>query len=396
MGLLKRLLGGARCGYSGRTRRDGIAPGIFPGRRRAGDNHSHLQSCAECRAQQQRERQYLERLRDAAVPEASDDLTARLLARTQQLAAERQAPEAAAPDRGRHPDDRVPSARLAGGAAAALALMAGTAYLMGGDPSPAAVGTQAPAFSSFSQQDAPAALVSGGSQASAEARKAVIPGEAAAGVGLSLSGEPEVAPAGALTAGQLATLRSQGWTCPELRELGFHMIWARGGVMSGEDVLELRLTDGRHFATVLEQHGTLLPQFAPARQPAQQPGTPPSAITGLPGDGRPVSGPPLNILTGHTAAADGFIVAGPGGPGGLPEPGGGTLWVNTAAPYRAIYQTATATFTYVSDQPAGLARDGVAALIRSRAGAAGDAPAAGGVPERMERGLGRLLGLSAP
>lgn len=392
MGLLKRLLGGARCGYSGRTRRGGIASRIFPGRRRARDSHGHLQSCSECRAQQQHERQYLERLREAAVPEASDDLTARLLARTHQLAAERPAPEPATPDGGRHPDDRVSSALLAG--AAALALMAGTAYLMGGDPAPAAGGTQTPAFSSFPRQDAPAALVSGGSQASADALRPGSPGEAGpgAGIGLSLGGEPDLAPAGALTAGQLATLRSQGWTCPELRELGFHLIWARGGVMSGEDVLELRLTDGRHFATVLEQHGTLLPQHTPARGPDQQPST----DNGRPGNGRPVSGPPVNILTGRTAAADGFTVAGPGGPDRVPEPGGGTLWVNTAAPYRAIYQTATATFTYVSDQPAGQARDGVAALIRSRAGAAGETPARGGVPERMERGLGRLLGLLAP
>lgn len=390
MGLFKRLLGGARCG---RTRPGGIAGGILPGRRTGGD-HGHLESCAQCRAQQQRERQYLERLREAAVPEASDDLTARLLARTQQLAAERQAREPAALDRGSPPDDRVSAALLAGGAAAALALMAGTAYLMGGDPSPAAGGTETPAFSSFTQQDAPAALVSGGSPASGDARKASLPGEAGpgAGIGLSLSGEPDLAPAGALTAGQLATLRSQGWTCPELRELGFHMIWARSGVVSGEDVLELRLTDGRHFATVLEQHGALLPQ----RPPAQQGATPSSAVNGLPGAGRPPGGPPVNILTGHTSTADGFTVAGPDGPGRVAERAGGSLWVNTAAPYRAIYQTATVTFTYVSDQPATQAGDGVAALIRSRAGAAGDAPAPGGVPERMERGLGRILGMLAP
>ena len=55
--------------------------------------HDHVESCAECRARQQRERQYLERLRGAAVPEASEDLTARLLARTGQLAAERAASE---------------------------------------------------------------------------------------------------------------------------------------------------------------------------------------------------------------------------------------------------------------------------------------------------------------
>src|SRR2546426_83606 len=76
MGLLKRWLGGPACRNSSRF---------------GGGIRRHVESCPECDAQQQRERQYLERLRSAAIPAASDDLTARLLARTEQLAAERQA-----------------------------------------------------------------------------------------------------------------------------------------------------------------------------------------------------------------------------------------------------------------------------------------------------------------
>ena len=78
--------------------------------------------------------------------------------------------------------------------------------------------------------------------------------EAGAPAGWSLTGEPDFTPPGALTDGQLATLRSEGWTCPELRELGYHLVWARAGVLAGGDILELRLTNGRNFATVLEQH----------------------------------------------------------------------------------------------------------------------------------------------
>src|SRR6476660_9238518 len=89
MGLLKRLLGDSGCKSSGRTGRGGIGAT----RKRAAGLHDHVESCAECRARQQRERQYLERLRGAAVPEAREDLTARLLARTGQLAAERAASE---------------------------------------------------------------------------------------------------------------------------------------------------------------------------------------------------------------------------------------------------------------------------------------------------------------
>ena len=54
-------------------------------------------------------------------------------------------------------------------------------------------------------------------------------------------------------------------------------------------------------------------------------------------------------------------------------PAAGSLWVNHAAPFAAIYQTADVTFTYVSDQPAEQADDGVAALVRHGAATAGAA-----------------------
>ena len=171
---------------------------------------------------------------------------------------------------------------------------------------------------------------------------------------------------------QLNGLRSQGWTCPDLGELGYHLLWARGGVVVGGEVLELRLTDGLHFATVMEQHGG--PDLLPL----------------------PSGTPPVNVLTGRPAPADGFTSVLDG------------LWVNPAAPFRAIYQTSAATFTYISDQPAEQADDGVAALMRAGSvGAAADpAPGtaavgagerhAGGLTARMERGLGRMLEFLAP
>lgn len=357
MGLLKRLLGGPGCRNSSRL---------------GGRSRKHMESCPECRAQQQRERQYLERLRGAPIPAASDDLTARLLARTEQLAAERQAADQHTgqpvalpplPQRVRHSRVRIP-ALVAGGAAAALALMAGTAYLMGGEAAPLADGADAAAFLRHDAAGSPVAGDLGGNAATG------------AGAGWTLTGEPDFTPAGALTAEQLASLRSQGWTCPELRELGFHIIWARGGVVSGENVLELRLTDGRHFVTVLEQHGTLLPQHGAS--------------------GEQQASAPVNVLTGHPATADGFTAAGLSGMTPGPGPGSGALWINAAAPFRAIYQTSGAIFTYVADLPAEQADDGVAALVQSRPGGPAGPPAADGIPERMERGLGRILELLAP
>ncbi|MEC5179039.1 anti-sigma factor [Arthrobacter sp. CG_A4] len=318
--------------------------------------HRHLEFCTECLLQQRRERQYLERLRGAGIPSASHDLTARLLARTEKLASEQ--PAAAAPPRRPGPQrGRRLAALVAGSAAAAATLMAGSAYLLGGDAPPLAAGVTS---SAFLQKDLPSGEgTSAGAGAGAASR-------------LSVAGEPGITPAGALTPAQLNRLRSQGWTCPDLGELGYHLVWARGGVVAGGEVLELRLTDGQHFATVMEQHGG--PDVLP-----------------LPSGTRPV-----NVLTGRPAPADGFTSVHDG------------LWVNPAAPFRAILQTSAATFTYISDQPAEQADDGVAALMRAGSvGAAADpasgTPAvgageshAGGLKARMERGLGRILEFLAP
>jgi hypothetical protein len=355
-----------------------------------------VESCAECRARQQRERQYLEKLRGAAVPEASEDLTARLLARTGQLAAERADPADTAemmgtaerldtaatahPQGARRRAPRLPVLAV-GGAVAALALMAGTAYVMGGDDAVPADGAEAAALA----HPDTAGLPAGGEPLGATERFGAggsgspgVPGAegTAPRVAFGLGGEPDFTPAGTLNTGQLAAFRSQGWTCPELRDLGFHLIWARAGVISGDEVLELRLTDGRHFATVLEQHAsTRAPRTHPAPARAE------------------VS--PINVLTGHAAAADGFIPAKAGTPSAAPEPGNGFLWINPAPPYRAIYQTSAATYTYISDLPAEQADDGVAALTGAGSGA--PVPAShNGIPERIERGLSRILEHLAP
>lgn len=446
MGLLRRLLGGSGCGFWGRTGRARIGATKW-----AAGRHDHVESCAECRARQQRERQYLEKLRGAAVPEASEDLTARLLARTGQLAAERAAAERkapaepertdaeqtalerAAPERAdaertdpadtaateqggapRWPSGQFPAeysvperaatagtaagsaaprsqgerrrgSRLpvlaVGGAVAALALMTGTAYVMGGDDAVPADGAGASALANPDIAGLPASRESLGAGELFDAGGSGSPGVPGAEgteprVAFGLGGEPDFTPGGTLSTVQLAAFRSQGWTCPELHDLGFHLIWARAGAIAGNEVLELRLTDGRHYATVLEQHAA-----------TRGPGTAPAPARGE------VS--PINVLTGHAAVADGFTPAKAGTPSGVPETGNGTLWVNPAPPYRAIYQTSAATYTYISDLPAEQADDGVAALTRVSSGTAVQA-SRNGIPERIERGLSRILEHLAP
>ena len=437
MGLLRRLLGGSGCGFRGRTGRARIGAT----RKWAAGRHDHMESCAECRARQQRERQYLEKLRGAAVPEASEDLTARLLARTGQLAAERAAaerPEAAEAERAaaeradtaertgpaataatqkgrtqRWPSGQFPAehsvpdwagtagaaaggaaarpqgglrrgSRLpvlaVGGALAALALMTGTAYVMGGDDAVSADGAGASALAPPDTTGLPATsepFGAGGFDAIGSGSPGVPGAEGTRPrVALGLGGEPDLTPAGTLSTAQLASFRSQGWTCPELRDLGFHLIWARAGVIAGDQVLELRLTDGRHFATVLEQHAAM-PSSGTAPAPARA----------------KVS--PINVLTGHPAVADGFTPAEAGMPSASPETGDGTLWVNPSPPYRAIYQTSAATYTYISELPAEQADDGVSALTRVSSGTPVRA-SRNGIPERIERGLSRILEHLAP
>ena len=410
MGLLKRLLGSSGCRFSGSRGRGAT-------RLSAAARHDHVASCAECRARQQRERQYLERLRGAAVPEASEDLTARLLARTEQLAAERgnnqpgnnqpggaprdpsaripaepaptepsgtdrafaDGPAAAARPQGSHRAGPRRPVLAGAGAVAALALMAGTAYFMGGDagiPADGAEGSALARADTAEPLDAGEPLGAGEAPGTGGAGSAGVPGDTAAPrIGFGPGEGPGITPAGALSAGQLAALRAQGWTCPELRDLGYHLIWARAGIMSGDTVLELRLTDGLRFATVLEQHAS----------PGQVHGTPPA---------RPDASP-LNVLTGHPAVADGFTPAPAALMSSVPGSRNGALWINPAPPYRAIYQSAGGTYTYISDLPAGQANDGAAALTRVSSQA--PAPAArDGIPERIERGLSRILEHLAP
>ncbi|MFM9432525.1 hypothetical protein [Arthrobacter sp. MP_2.3] len=357
----------------------------------------HLDSCGECLLQQRRERQYLERLRRADVPAASGDLTARLLARTEELARAGEpgrpgeltgAPQPGAAPRGAAhvlPPALRASVVTAAGAVAAAALLGGSAYLIGATPAPfpAAAGAADSALLPGEPPDSPADAVEAG------------PGAPA---GWSLTGEPDFTPSGSLTGQQLIALRSAGWTCPELRELGYHLVWARSRMMAGGDLLELRLTDGQHFATVFEQHGGTKPNHPPEQN-----------------SGQPA---PLNVLTGHPAPADGFSAVPVTAGNGAPVPAAGSLWVHAAAPFAAIYQTDGTTFTYMSDLPPEQADDGVAALIRARTAAPGTAGNAGQGPEgaaggtggsdrggagpapdftaRLERGLGRIVEMLAP
>jgi hypothetical protein len=269
---------------------------------------SHLQSCHECASAVRRERQYLERLRDAPIPPASDDLTARLLARTQELAARpthpgphRQAPRAAV---------RI-LAISAGGTVAAAGVLAAGAFAVAGDPAQAGGSAAAGALAQVSAQT---------------------PAD-----GRSLSDE------------RLSSLRSEGWVCPELEAMGFHLESAKALVLEGGPAIELKLSDGAHYATLTERH-TAGPEADPAVA---------------------VAGEPLQILA--------------------------------SSPWTATYRVPGRTFTYESNLPPELADDAVPILQllseHAVAGISADAvdgpPTQGGEPvaTRLQRGLNKIVAL---
>ena len=322
----------------------GKAAASFP---LAGTQHpgtpEHADQCADCAAALRRQRQYLERLRDAAVPAVSDDLTERLLLRTRELAAAPSAPAA-----------RTAPFKLAGLAAGGAAMVtagavAAGAYMAAGDPPQYA----AASFSGESRDT----LQSGDSSKAGETGQAALPLKATGGAtaGDTAGGTP--------TDSLVASLRSRGWACPDLGSMGFHLVSAASKTYAGQAAVELRLSDGRHMATVLEQHTA-------AGDNAGLQGTAPDTAV------------PVNPLTGHAATEDGFAaVDGPAVAGS--GAGNGRLWVKASPPWSAIYQTARSTFTYVSDLPANVADDALAVL--SAAGGAWGR--SGGNHVRVEDGV---------
>lgn len=283
----------------------------FPLGRRHQRTASHIQSCHECASVLRRERQYLERLREAPIPPASDDLTARLLARTQELAAQpplphthRQAPRAAV---------RI-LAMSAGGTVAAAGVLAASAFAVAGDPA-GPDGTMAAATLAHVSSQTPA------------------------------DGRP-------LSAERLSALRTEGWVCPDLEAMGFHLESAKAMVLEGGPAVELKLSDGTHYATVTERHSA-----GPEADPAAEAG-----------------GEPLQVLA--------------------------------SSPWSATYRAPGRTFTYQSNLPAEQADDAVPILqqLSERAAegvfaeAVDRAPSQGGepVPTRLQRGLNKILALFIP
>ncbi|NUP74232.1 MAG: hypothetical protein HOQ07_06240 [Sinomonas sp.] len=141
------------------------------------------------------------------MPTASSSLTQRLVEQTRQLALEAEMAEAESP--------RARMVKAAGvanaGAAAALTAHAMTAYVVAGDPEPVAPTASWPAAA-----------------------------------GIDSAGRT-------LTAADLRALSAAGWNCPELRRAGLQVESARGYVLNGIPTLVIRIGDGSHTISLMEQ-----------------------------------------------------------------------------------------------------------------------------------------------
>lgn len=180
-----------------------------------------------------------------------------------------------------------------------------------------------------------------------------------------------------LASGKVRELRSQGWICPDLSGAGFHLVSAKGNVVAGEPAMELRLSDGKNYATIIEQHSS-----------------PAGASPGMPTAVRE----PVNALTGHAASEDGFAQVTK-----LDGSKAGSLWVSSGTPQRAIYQVNGITFTYVSDLSQHHTDAALAALTESAPrdsmtvpptgpGSSEERVESGDLLGRLQRGIGRIFG----
>ncbi|MDQ4503349.1 hypothetical protein [Sinomonas sp. ASV322] len=187
--------------------REGRRLGLFGGPGNHSRDPEHVAACPECRAAVESERRYLAALRGAPVPNASSDLTQRLVQQTRHLALAAELAEGDSPRR------RIFKAAgvAVGGAAMALAALALTAYVVAGDP--------------------------------------LVPGAAA-----SWPATVRIDGAGrTLTASELQALSAAGWNCPELEIRGLRVESAEGYVLNGVPTLLLRISDGTHRISLMEQ-----------------------------------------------------------------------------------------------------------------------------------------------
>lgn len=244
---------------------------------RAAAVQAHLARCGECRAEAARERRRQSRLRSAEIPVPSPELRDRI-ERTALQGPGKQGTggtlhgysAAQMPATGpRRPRRRF---LVAAGAMAAVGLVLSTAYVLGG-------WTQNPALAA----SAPG-LAAGWSEVTGDEDRQ-------------------------LTAEQIDALRTQGWTCPELRRVGMTLVTAHSVHVAGQPAVAMTLEGEDGTVTVYETRS----------------------------DGA-ARGPAIDGMSGHLVTEEGFVLqeAAPGRP---------EVWRHPQRPHHAVVTSGRVTYS---------------------------------------------------
>ncbi|MFC8038775.1 hypothetical protein ACFUOZ_05425 [Paenarthrobacter sp. NPDC057355] len=178
------------------------------------------------------------------MPEASRDLTARLIQQTERLANQSPHSFQTPTPRNRIRRGFRVTAIAAGTLTVSAGALAGSAYIVAGEEGP----------QTFVQTNDARLLA--GAWTGGPSESAVAPAFQAGGTIT-------------LNAAQLDALRQEGWACPELAGAGFKVVSAHARMVDAHPAVELRLERNGHFATIVEEHRAAGQVVPGASNPAQ-------------------------------------------------------------------------------------------------------------------------------
>lgn len=291
-----------------RELRDYVDAELPPARVKAVE--AHLSTCGPCRGAVAEERRLRSRLRSLRVPAPAAGLSARISGTMTDTL-----PVQDEPVRRPRLDRRSHVLAVAGAVAAAGAVLLGGAYVAG------------TVLGSPETPDTPAAMAAGWKEVTGERESAL---------------NPE----------QLAALRTHGWSCPELADLGLTLESATSIQVLGRPAVEMTFTGDGERIRLVEQHP-------------------------LPGEDRQ---PVVNGVTGRPLAADGFKVVG--------SQTGPAVFSAGGHPGQMVVAAGNVTYTFDSSLPVKSLTRAVDELALLESARLASPPPEPETMERIVRGLG--------
>ncbi|MFT4468278.1 anti-sigma factor family protein [Arthrobacter sulfonylureivorans] len=344
----------------------------------------HLKRCKRCRRSVDEYRQIQERLRSLDVPPPGEDLTARILRCSRPETPTPQARPTGRGATGTMPADNDPridrfgapvGRSHAGQPGWSDSARAGRSHTAGQHAGLLPVSAAAPAATpgTAGKPSARVVAVIGGvmagcavlvlSAAYVLGGEAQTPSPAAGTAWAPVSANAAVMRPVAVDSSGLEALRRNGWTCPLLLGLGYHLQSAEQLLVAGQPAVRLHLSDGSHRVVITEQR----------RADADREGA-----------GAGEAAPPLNATTGHPVTMDGFQEV-----AGL----GRAVWMRNGEVWTVVLDSEDVTYTLRSDLPLAQMPETVSQVVlteNSRLELPAPAPSDDPL-SRIIRGLGMMV-----